>query len=51
MKTCKDCVHFLGFGDWNLCCKIKPDLCYKDTPACDDFEESNRSEESNQSVE
>ena len=39
MKTCKDCIYFLGCGDWNLCCKIKYDLCYEDTPACDDFKE------------
>lgn len=41
MKTRKDCVHFLGFGDWNLCCKIKPDLRDEDAPVCDDFEKSN----------
>lgn len=36
-KTCEDCIHFLGFGDFGLCCEIKYDLCYEDTPACDDF--------------
>ena len=36
--TCKDCMHFVGAGDWNLCCGLKPDLCYGDTPACDLFE-------------
>lgn len=42
-KTCKDCAHFLGWGDWNLCCTEPHDgypfgfLCYEDTPACEKF--------------
>ena len=44
---CKDCVNFLGGGDWNLCCKNPPEdqvswcgfLCYEDTEACKNFEE------------
>ena len=44
-KTCEYCSHFLGMGDWNLCCDLShPEcptghLCYKNTPACDKFEE------------
>ena len=53
MKVCKDCGHFIGCGDWNLCCEIEhptPEekkrgktypfgyLCYEDTEACDVFE-------------
>ena len=44
-KTCKDCTHFIGGGDWNLCCTESHDgypfgfLCYEDTPACEKFEE------------
>lgn len=45
--TCKDCIHFIGGGDWNLCCENPPKsqvswggfLCYEDTPACENFEE------------
>ena len=36
--TCRDCMHFVGAGDWNLCCGLKPGLCYRDTPACNLFE-------------
>ena len=35
--TCKYCKQFIGLGDFNLCCKLKYDLCYEDTPACDLF--------------
>ena len=53
-KTCGKCTHFIGMGDWNLCCDIKHPtpkekeqgldfywghLCYEDTKACDMFEE------------
>lgn len=43
MVTCKDCIHFIGAGDWNLCCTESHDgypfgfLCYEDTPACEKF--------------
>lgn len=43
--TCETCKHFIGAGDWNLCCDLPhPDypcgfLCYEDTPACDSYEE------------
>lgn len=42
-KTCKDCVHFIGLGDWDLCCTESHEgypfgfLCYEDTPACKKF--------------
>lgn len=45
-KTCKDCIHFMGCCDWDLCCTEYHDgypfgfLCYEDTPACDKFEEN-----------
>ena len=44
-KTCKDCSHFIGCGDWNLCCTESHEgypfgfLCYEDTPACGKFDE------------
>ena len=38
-KHCYQCKHFLGGGDWNLCCDLKYDLCYKATNACYDFDE------------
>ena len=54
MKTCGQCKHFTGAGDWNLCCAQKHPtleekingqyfhfghLCYEDTDTCDLFEE------------
>lgn len=42
-KTCKDCDNFIGYGDWNLCCKEHHEgypfgfLCYEDTPACEKY--------------
>lgn len=42
-KTCKDCTHFIGGGDWNLCCTEHHEgypfgfLCYEDTPACEKY--------------
>ena len=44
MATCRDCVHFIGSGDWNLCCTESHEgypfgfLCYEDTPICEKFE-------------
>lgn len=38
MATCATCKHFIGAGDWNLCCDLKYDLCYKHTPACEKYE-------------
>ena len=37
MNTCRDCKNFIGCGDWNLCCRIKPDLVYEDSEVCDKF--------------
>ena len=57
MKTCGQCKHFTGAGDWNLCCTQKhpiPEekakgqmflwghLCFEYTKACDLFEEKDR---------
>ena len=54
LKICGKCKHFLGLGDWNLCCDIEHPtpkekeqgllfpcghLCYVYTEACDMFEE------------
>lgn len=35
--TCAACANFLGGGDWGLCCKVSYDLCYQDSPACENF--------------
>lgn len=49
-KTCKDCDHFIGLGDWNLCCTERHEgypfgfLCYEDTEACEKFKEKEDSE-------
>lgn len=34
---CALCEHYIGAGDFNLCCSKKYGLCYADTPACDLF--------------
>ena len=42
-KTCKDCAHFIGGGDWNLCCTEHHEgypfgfLCYEDSPVCEKY--------------
>jgi len=44
-NLCVFCKHFIGAGDWDLCCDLKHEgypygfLCYEDTEACDKFEE------------
>lgn len=38
IETCKDCKHYIGGGNFNLCCNLKYNLCYEDTPACNDFD-------------
>lgn len=38
--TCGSCKHYIGGGDWNLCCSKQYDLCYETTPACDMYEYS-----------
>ncbi len=41
---CGLCEHFIGGGDWSLCCDLPhPEapwgfLCYEDTPACESYE-------------
>lgn len=42
-KTCVSCKHFIGGGDWNLCCDLMYELCYRNTPACDKYEFSQES--------
>ena len=43
-RFCGSCLHFIGAGDWNLCCALPPPespygfLCYEDTPACEQYE-------------
>lgn len=34
---CGMCKNYMGFGDWNLCCRETYELCYADTLACDKF--------------
>lgn len=38
--VCGTCRHFIGGGDWNLCCTEMYDLCYRFTQACDKYEYS-----------
>lgn len=40
MKKCGECKHYIGGGDWNLCCQLKYGLCYRDTEACEKYEYS-----------
>lgn len=50
---CGECIHYMGGGDWDLCCSIPHPtlrereigirydfgfLCYENTPACEEFE-------------
>lgn len=42
-KICAQCKHYLGCGDWDLCCaKGYQRLCYEDAPAsdCPGFEQN-----------
>ena len=47
---CVFCEHYIGGGDWNLCCDVKRSaaeyplgfLCYDDTKACEMFKEDYR---------
>ena len=49
-KYCGTCKHFIGGGDWDLCCDLPHPgytygfLCYEDTLACDDYEEMREGE-------
>lgn len=37
-NACGDCEHFMGFGDFDLCCAIQARrLTSADTPACNRF--------------
>lgn len=37
-NVCGDCEHFMGFGDFDLCCDIQARrLASTDTPACNRF--------------
>lgn len=62
-KVCGNCTHYIGGGDWDLCCTIRHPtpseqkagvaypfghLCYEDTPACDVFNQ--RSEQGEEKV-
>ena len=38
-QVCAKCAHFIGMGDWGLCCDKMYGLCYEETRACKDFEE------------
>lgn len=35
---CGSCRHFIGGGDWGLCCQIDAGLYYEDSDACDNYE-------------
>lgn len=36
MRLCVQCSHYIGCGDWDLCCNQQEKrLCYEDTPADD----------------
>lgn len=37
-KVCGLCKHFLGMGDYNLCCDKQYDLTYTFSKPCDMFE-------------
>ena len=37
---CGTCRHFIGGGDWYLCCDLRYDLCYEDYEACGLYEYS-----------
>lgn len=39
---CGTCKHYIGGGDWNLCCTRRYDLCYEDTDACGIYERDDR---------
>lgn len=36
---CGSCRHFIGGGDWGLCCQIDYGLHYEDSEACQDYEQ------------
>lgn len=38
-ERCGTCSHFIGCGDFSLCCRIHQGLCYEETSACKDYKE------------
>ena len=36
--TCGSCRHYIGGGDWNLCCDLMYWLCYRESEACEKYE-------------
>ena len=44
-RYCASCKHYMGMGDWSLCCDLKYDLCYENTPACSQYEKKEVEEE------
>ena len=45
MKTCFSCSHFLGGGDWGLCCDIRDILCYFETETSNNYEKVDAEEQ------
>lgn len=40
-RTCGQCEHFIGFGDWDLCCKAQARrLTYNSDFACGKFRQN-----------
>jgi len=40
--VCGKCRHYIGGGDFSLCCDISSGLVYVDTKACDQYDEEPR---------
>ena len=39
-SSCGECKHYMGYGDWDLCCRLqKRRLCYENTESCEALEE------------
>lgn len=42
-KRCGQCAHFIGAGDWDLCCRKQARrLTYENDDACPEFEQNTR---------
>lgn len=42
-KLCAQCEHYIGAGDWDLCCKLqKRRLCHENDAACPEFKKMMR---------
>lgn len=37
-KVCGNCAHFIGLGDFNLCCKLHSGLYYNCDKSCKDYQ-------------